>query len=131
MFYIGCTNRIDAGIIMEINAKKFAQEWVDAWNSHDLDRILSHYGEDFEITTPMIKVAMGIETGTLKGKDKARQYWEAALKKVPDLHFELREVTQGVGSVAVYYRSVLGKMAVEVMFFDSDGRINKAIAHYN
>ncbi|MEW5745619.1 MAG: nuclear transport factor 2 family protein [Nitrospirota bacterium] len=21
----------------------FAQEWINAWNSHDLDRILNHY----------------------------------------------------------------------------------------
>lgn len=29
--------------ILETDAQKFAQEWVDAWNSHDLDRIMSHY----------------------------------------------------------------------------------------
>ena len=57
---------------MEIDARDFAREWIDAWNSHDLDRILSHYSDDFEITTPMIKVAMGEETGTLKGKKHIR-----------------------------------------------------------
>ncbi|MFZ5995040.1 MAG: nuclear transport factor 2 family protein [Thermodesulfobacteriota bacterium] len=115
---------------MEINAKKFANEWIESWNSHDLDRILSHYSDSFEITTPMIKVALGIETGTLKGKEKIRNYWEAAFKKVPDLDFELKEVTEGVGSIAVYYKSVLGKMAIEVMFFNEEGKVNKVIAHY-
>ncbi|MDQ7838243.1 MAG: nuclear transport factor 2 family protein [Thermodesulfobacteriota bacterium] len=115
---------------MEINAKKFANEWIESWNSHDLDRILSHYSDSFEITTPMIKVALGIETGTLKGKEKIRNYWEAAFKKVPGLHFELKEVTEGVGSIAVYYKSVLGKMAIEVMFFNEEGKVNKVIVHY-
>src|SRR5207302_4356035 len=28
-------------------AEAFAREWVDAWNAHDLARILSHYTDDF------------------------------------------------------------------------------------
>jgi len=51
-----------------MNAREFAAEWIAAWNSHDLDRILEHYSDDFEITTPMIKMAMGVDTGCLKGK---------------------------------------------------------------
>ncbi len=111
--------------------KAFASEWIESWNSHDLDRILSHYADDVEVTTPMIKVAMGIVDGTVYGKAAARQYWSAALQKVPDLHFELVESTQSVGSIAVYYKSVMGKMAIEVMFFNDDGKVNKVIAHYS
>ena len=29
-------------------AETFAAEWIAAWNSHDLESILSHYVEDFE-----------------------------------------------------------------------------------
>jgi ketosteroid isomerase-like protein len=113
------------------DAKKFAEEWIESWNSHDLDRILSHYSEDVEVTTPMIKVAMGVDSGTLRGKDLARQYWQAALERAPDLHFELVELTQSIESIALYYRSVQGKMAIEVMFFDENGKVSRVIAHYN
>jgi len=34
-------------------AQEFAREWIEAWNSHNIDRILDHYSEDFEMTTPM------------------------------------------------------------------------------
>ncbi len=111
--------------------KMFVAEWIDAWNSHDLDRIMSHYTDNVEVTTPMIKVAMGIEDGTVHGKVAARQYWSAALQKVPDLHFELVECTQSVDSIAIYYKSVMGKMAIEVMFIDDNGKVSKVIAHYN
>ncbi len=111
--------------------KKFAHDWISAWNSHDLDRILEHYTDDFEITTPMIKIAMGVETGTLKGKESIREYWSIALNKIPDLHFDLQEVTAGVGTVALYYKSVLDKMSVEVMFINEDGKIYKVLAHYS
>ena len=30
-------------------AHKFAQEWVEAWNAHDIERVLSYYTDDFEI----------------------------------------------------------------------------------
>lgn len=111
--------------------KAFASEWIESWNSHDLDRILSHYADDVEVTTPMIKVAMGIDDGTVYGKAAARQYWGAALQRAPDLHFYLIESTQSVDSIAIYYRSVMGKMAIEVMFFNNDGKVKKVIAHYN
>jgi len=109
----------------------FAREWIHAWNSHDLERILSHYSDDVEVTTPMIKIAMGVDDGTVRGKDAARRYWAAALQKVPDLHFELVDIAQSVSSVALYYKSIMGKMAIEVMWFNECGKVNKVIAHYN
>lgn len=113
-----------------MDAKKFADNWIASWNSHDLEDILSHYSEDVEITTPMIKLAAGIDSGSLKGKGNVKDYWEKALQKIPDLHFELYEVTSGVNSVALYYKSVMDKKAIEVMFFDQDGKVNKMYAFY-
>ncbi len=114
-----------------MDAQKFARVWVSSWNSHDLIQILNHYAEDIEITTPMIKVVMGIDSGTLKGKQSVSDYWAKALHKIPDLHFELIEVTEGVNSVALYYKSVMNKMAIEVMFFNEQGKVNKMFAYYN
>lgn len=111
--------------------KAFAAEWIDAWNSHDLDRILSHYVDNVEVTTPMIKVAMGVDDGTIHGIAAARQYWAAALQKVPTLCFELIECTQSIDSLALYYKSVFDKMAIDVMFFNNVGKVAKVIAHYN
>lgn len=113
-----------------MEAKKFAKEWIDSWNSHDLEDIMKHYSEEIEITTPMLKLAAGIESGSLQGKEQVRAYWQKALTKIPNLHFELIQVTSGIDSVALYYKSVMNKMAIEVMFFDENGLVNKMIAHY-
>ncbi|WP_207802067.1 nuclear transport factor 2 family protein [Flavobacterium aquariorum] len=113
-----------------MDAQKFAKEWIESWNSHDLENIMKHYSEDIEITTPMIKLAGGIESGSLSGKQSVKEYWNKALIKFPDLHFELIEVTFGVNSVALYYKSIMNKMAIEVMFFNDEGLVNKMIAHY-
>lgn len=113
-----------------MESKKFAEEWVKSWNSHNLEEILSHYSDDVEITTPMIKIATGDESGSLKGKEKVSEYWKKALEKMPDLHFELYDVTEGVNCVAWYYKSVLNKKAIELMFFNEEGKVCKMIACY-
>jgi ketosteroid isomerase-like protein len=113
-----------------MDAQLFAKKWITAWNSHDLDEILSHYSEDIEITTPMIKLAAGIDSGTLKGKENVRNYWEKALQRIPDLHFELYDVTTGVNSIGLYYKSVMNKKAVEIMFFDEHEKVNRMFALY-
>jgi ketosteroid isomerase-like protein len=113
-----------------MDAQKFAEKWIESWNSHNLNEILTHYSDDIEITTPMIKLALGVDSGSLKGKELVADYWQKALQKIPNLHFELYDVTSGVNSVALYYKSVMDKKAIEVMFFDDKGKINKMFAHY-
>lgn len=61
--------------LTEQQAQTFAMDWIKSWNSHDLDRILTHYSDNFEITTPMIKTFLGIDTGTLQGKQNIKEYW--------------------------------------------------------
>jgi len=111
-------------------ALKFAEQWVSAWNQHDLEAILSHYTEDFYMTTPMIQKLTGDPTGTLHGKVAVGEYWGSALQKMPDLEFKIIAVTSGVDSVSIYYHSVLGKVAMETFFFDAQGKVYKAIANY-
>ncbi|MEO5668394.1 MAG: nuclear transport factor 2 family protein [Bdellovibrionota bacterium] len=112
-------------------AAKFADEWIAAWNAHDLGQILSHYADDFEMTTPFIVKLAAVPSGTLKGKDAVGSYWKKALDKIPDLHFELIDVFTSVDSVCLFYKSVLGLLAVEWFHFDRAGKVSRAIAHYS
>jgi ketosteroid isomerase-like protein len=118
-------------LISATQAQKFAEEWIDSWNSHDLHQILSHYSDDFEMTSPFIVGLMNEPTGTIQGKENVRAYWAKALERIPDLHFELIDVLVSVSSIAIYYHAVLGKRAVELLFFDKDGKVTRGIAHYN
>jgi SnoaL-like domain len=110
-------------------AEHFAAEWISAWNSHDLQRILSHYTEDFTMSSPRIAAIAMEPTGTLQGKKTVGVYWNKALSIAPDLHFELVSTLLGVDSVTIYYKGVRG-MAAEVFFFDGDRKVTKAYAHY-
>ncbi len=110
-------------------AHKFAEHWVEAWNAHDLPTILSHYSDDFEMSSPYIVQIANDPSGTLKGKGLVAAYWSAALDRMPTLKFELLQVLVGVESVTLYYRGLRG-LAAEVFFFSPKGLVVKACAHY-
>lgn len=113
----------------EASAGRFAAEWVAAWNAHDLDRILAHYDDDFEMSSPVIVALLGDPSGRLRGKPAIRAYWTKALASAPDLHFELVTVLTGVDSVTLYYRGHRGLVA-EVLHFGASGKVTRAFAHY-
>jgi ketosteroid isomerase-like protein len=108
----------------------FAREWVAAWNAHDLDRVLGHYADDFEMTSPYIVTLSGEPGGTLKGKAAVGAYWREALRRFPDLRFVLKGVFAGVDSVAICYEGARGVRACEVLIFGFEGRVTKAVANY-
>lgn len=110
-------------------AEHFAQEWIAAWNAHDLARILAHYTEDFDMSSPYITQFTGEASGTLKGKAAVAAYWTVALQRLPDLHFELEHVLVGADSITLLYRRQRN-LAAEVFFFDAAGLVRKACAHY-
>ena len=110
-------------------AEKFAEEWITAWNSHNLETILSHYEEDFEMSSPLIVQAMGEPSGMLRGKDRVGEYWGKALTRYPDLHFEKLHVLTGANSVTIIYNGVRG-LSAEVFHFSTSGKVSGAFAHY-
>jgi ketosteroid isomerase-like protein len=111
-------------------ANEFANHWVEAWNSHDLDAILSHYTDDFEMSSPVIVGTMNEPSGKLKGKEIIRAYWSKALAKYPDLYFEKLHVLVGVGSVTIIYNGVRG-LSAEVFHFNNQAKVYAAYAHYD
>ncbi len=112
-------------------AKKFAQDWVDAWNSHDLERIQSHYADGFTMVSPFIVELAGEVTGTLRGRKNTLEYWALVLKNFPDIKFELIDVLVGVDTISIYYKSVNGRRALEHVELGPNAKAIRASAHYS
>jgi len=110
-------------------AKKFAADWINAWNKGDLLAVLSHYTDDFEMSSPNIQTVFGEPSGKLVGKERVRAYWQTMLSKFGTPQMELVDVFSGACSIAIQYRN-RGRKAVEIFFFDESGLVNKAAAHY-
>lgn len=118
-------------VISPEQAERFAQEWVAAWNSGDIERIFAHYRDDFEMRSPLIAERGFAADGCLRGKDAVRPYWTAGLAAEPPIHFELIGVHHGVGAIAIHYRSIgRDKIVVERIELDADGLGIRAEALY-
>ena len=112
------------------NHREFADDWVSAWNSHDLDRVLSHYEEDVVLTSPRIKLILGKEDATIRGKSALRDYMGMALKRVPNLRFTLDRVFSGVNSVVLEFHTTDGRHGAEFMEFGRNGLVSRVSATY-
>lgn len=110
-------------------AIEFAKEWIESWNSHDLQRILSHYHQDFVMSSPKISAIANEASGVLHGKDRVAAYWSKALSLLPDLKFRHISTFTGSDSLVIYYEGVSG-LATEVFFFNEQGLVVKAAANY-
>jgi ketosteroid isomerase-like protein len=112
-------------------AKEFAVEWIEAWNAHDLGRILSHYTDDFEMRSPIITERTGVSSGVLKGKQAVSAYWAPALTAPSSLKFVLHDVLVGTDSIALYYYNVTrGRMVAEILVLNSQHQVVSGSAHY-
>jgi hypothetical protein len=112
-------------------ARGFAEEWVAAWNSHDLEVILTHYEDDVELRSPVAaKLLQG--DGTVRGKVALREYFELGLKAYPHLRFELVETLWGIETIVIsYVNNVRGSKTAEVMLISGAGRIRGVWANYD
>jgi hypothetical protein len=110
-------------------ADVFARDWFEAWNTHDLERILKHYDDAVRFTSPFA-IEFADETGTVNGKQALRAYWEKALERLPDLEFQPINTVPGVDSISLIYVSVRNLYAVETMLLGEDGLVREVHCHY-
>lgn len=111
-------------------AKKFAGEWLNAWNSRDIEVILGHYTDDVVFSSPFILKAQINDSGTIHGKVELKKYFESALAKNPDLHFDLKHIMVGIKSITLIYMRKQTMLASEVMILNDEGKIIEGLSHY-
>jgi len=110
---------------------EFVDEWIAAWNSHDLERILALYDDDFTMHSPYIQTRLGIDSGKLKGKQAIGEYWQSALNQQPSLHFELIDRYAGVNSVCIVYQKLPAKSVCENLLLNEQFKIQAAYANHH
>ncbi len=111
-----------------MDPSQFAEDWIAAWNAHDLARILEHYAEDIVFHSPVAAAVTG--HGRVVGKAALSAYWNTAFQRSPTLHFTLERVYAGVDSLTIAYRNQRGMHVSETFVFDADGRVSFASACY-
>ncbi|WP_103668368.1 nuclear transport factor 2 family protein [Pseudanabaena sp. BC1403] len=110
---------------------ELAEHWIQSWNSHDLDEIMSHYAEEVVLVSPIAAQLLNDPSGTVNGKAALRAYFKKGLEVYPDLKFEMIDIMWGLYSVVFYYINQKGSKSGEFMEVDSTEKITKVIANYN
>jgi hypothetical protein len=111
-------------------AQDRAMDWIDAWNSHDLETILALYAEDATMASPYI-AELGINAaGVLHGKPALRDYWRGALQRKPNLRFRRQGTFAGADSLVVTYFNEADRLVAEFLRYGTDGRIVQGAAQH-
>jgi predicted ester cyclase len=113
------------------DAWRLANDWVAAWNAHDLESIMTHYDEAIELTSPVAAQLLGRPNGRVTGKENLRAYFQKGLVAFPDLRFHLEDVLWGIDSVVLYYINQKGTHTAEFMQLSASGKVARVAAHYS
>ena len=112
-------------------AWKMANHWVEAWNAHDLDLIMTHYDDAIELTSPVAVQLLGTPDGKVIGKASLRAYFQRGLETYPELRFRLDDVFLGISSVVVVYANQKGTRTAEFMEISPIGKVSRVVANYS
>jgi SnoaL-like domain len=122
---------VPRAILPNDSAIDLAQCWIDSWNTRNLARLAALYADQCEMNSPLVVTYMGEPSGRLIGKKRILGLWRRLFEREEPFHCEILGVFRGVHSDVIYHRCCLGKIAMEVMFFDSAGLICRSFTHFD
>ena len=108
-----------------------ANDWVAAWNTHDLELILAHYEDAVELTSPVAARLMGTTDGLVAGKANLRAYFQRGLEAYLELEFRLEDVFWGLNSFVLVYANQMGTRTAEFMELSAEGKVTRVVANYS
>lgn len=83
--------------------KNIALKWFEAFNEHDLEKLLSLYSDTAEHFSPKLKIRMPQTQGLINGKQALREWWQDAFDRLPTLNYEVIKLTADDEQVFMEY----------------------------
>lgn len=106
--------------------QSIAFRWFDAFNSHQLEQLLSLYDDEAKHFSPKLKIRKPETNGLVEGKEALREWWKDAFERLPSLHYKVTSLTANNDRVFMeYIRNVAGEedMLVAEVLEVKDGKI--------
>jgi ketosteroid isomerase-like protein len=107
-----------------------AQEWLDAWNAHDPDRVVAHFADDVVVHSPVAGQLRPGSNGVLRGKAEVLSYYRDGLAASPGLLFTLVDVCIGVDGYTIVYRNQRDVLVSEALILRADGQVSEVRVSY-
>jgi limonene-1,2-epoxide hydrolase len=80
-----------------------AHAWFEAFNSHNLEKLLSLYDDEAEHFSPKLKIRHPETNGLVTGKNALRTWWQDAFDRLPTLHYKVTSLTANSDRVFMEY----------------------------
>jgi hypothetical protein len=110
--------------------RTIAGDWIEAWNAHDLDRIMGHYADTIEFEANTVVVRWHKPDGKLHGLTELREHFRLGLSLAPHIHFTLEQVFSAPSGYAVLYRRDNGNQVLDVVELNAENKAQKVKAFY-
>ena len=109
---------------MSQNLDSIAFKWFEAFNEHNLEKLLSLYDDKAEHYSPKLKIKHPETNGLISGKEALRIWWQDAFERFPSLHYEVKSLTSNEYRVFMeYIRKVEGEpdmMVAELLLIQNN-----------
>lgn len=86
-----------------VKNKEIATKWFEAFNEHNLEKLLSLYDDNAKHYSPKLKVRQPETQGLIKGKQALREWWQDAFDRLPTLQYEVQKLTADDEQVFMEY----------------------------
>ena len=83
--------------------ESIALKWFEAFNTHDLEKLLSLYHNDAKHFSPKLKIRKPETKGLVIGKTALREWWQDAFDRLPTLHYSVTSLTANNERVFMEY----------------------------
>ena len=108
-------------------------DWIEAWNALDVERVLGHFTDDAVFTSPKALETVG--SATVRGKAAMRDYWGKRTAVIRSLRFTLDRFVFDADAreVAIVYEAAIDGRRVracEMLRFGEDGHAVAGEAMY-
>lgn len=80
-----------------------AHAWFEAFNAHNLEKLLSLYDDEAEHFSPKLKIRHPETKGLVTGKNALRNWWQDAFDRLPTLNYKVTSLTANSDRVFMEY----------------------------
>ncbi len=80
-----------------------AIKWFDAFNTHNLEKLLALYHNDAQHFSPKLKIRKPETNGFVQGKNALREWWQDAFDRLPTLNYNYTTLTANNNMVFMEY----------------------------
>ncbi len=92
---------------MENQNENIARQWFAAFNSHNLEKLLSLYDDHAAHFSPKLKIRRPETNGFVSGKPALHDWWADAFDRFPELHYQVTSLTANGERVFMEYTRIV------------------------